>query len=169
MPRALWAGAMLYFAYGADMQAEALADALGHPVEGRRGRLPGFRLAFTAHSDDWEGGVADIVREEGAEVEGVLFELSPADELRLGFAEGLVEGPYRRRRVRAETEGGEEVEALAREVAQKEPHIAPSASYLDAMVSGATEQGLSEAYVDFLMQLYPDVATPHSRPWADEE
>jgi hypothetical protein len=37
------------------------------------------------------------------------------------------------------------------------------------MVSGAIEQGLSQGYVTFLMQLYPDVATPHSRPWAEDE
>jgi hypothetical protein len=160
---------MHYFAYGADMQSDALAEALAHPVHGRRARLPGFRLAFTPHSDDWDGGVADILPEEGAEVEGVVFELSPADELRLGFAEGLGEGTHRRRRVRVELEDGEEVEATARDVARKDPHVAPSAQYLDAMVSGATEQGLSEGYINFLMQLYPDIATPHARPWAEDE
>jgi hypothetical protein len=58
---------------------------------------------------------------------------------------------------------------VAREVARKLPHVAPSAKFLDEMVSGAIEQGLSEGYVNFLMQLYPDVATPHSRPWAEDE
>jgi hypothetical protein len=160
---------MFYFAYGADMPSGALASLIGHPVEGRPGRLPGFRLAFTARSDDWDGGVADILKEEGAEVEGVLFELTPADEMRLGFAEGLSDGPYRRRRVRIELPNGDEVEGVAREVARKLPHVAPSAKFLDEMVSGAIEQGLSEGYVNFLMQLYPDVATPHSRPWAEDE
>jgi hypothetical protein len=160
---------MRYFAYGADMAGEALADLLGRAVEGRRARLPGFRLAFTARSQEWEGGVADIVREEGAEVEGVAFELTPADALRLDFAEGMADGPYRRRRVRVQLEGGEEVEAVAREVARKAPHIAPSPAYLDAMVSAATEQGLTEGYVDFLMQLYPDEPTPHTPAFADEE
>lgn len=160
---------MFYFAFGADMQSEALADLLGHSVQGRRARLPSFRLAFTARSEDWEGGIADIVREEGSDVEGVVFELSPADELRMGFAEGLVEGPYRRRRVQVELEDGTEVDAVAREVARKEPHVAPSAPYLDALVSGAIEQGLSEGYIDFLMQLYPDLATPHSRPFDEDD
>src|SRR5690349_16293813 len=106
---------MHYFAYGPDMASDLLADLLGHPVKGRRARLPGYRLAFTARSDDWEGGVADIVREDGADVEGVAFELTPSDELRFGFSEGLGEGPYRRTRVVVVFEDDREVEAAARE------------------------------------------------------
>lgn len=170
-----------------------MEELLGHPANGRRARLPGFRIAFTAFADDWGGGVADVVRDEEGEVEGVAFDLSPADVLRLEVAEGLAEGLYRRRRVRIEVEegargsegaqgseggqgsegaqgaGAEETEAITDEVARKRPHVAPSAAYLDAMVSGATEQGLSQGYINWLLQLYPDDPTPHSPAWSDEE
>ena len=142
---------------------------LGRRVEGTRALLRGYRLAFTAYSDDWEGGVADLLRDEAGEVEGVLFELAPADELRMGFAEGLGDGAFRRRRVQVELENGAEVEAMAKEAARKEPFVPPSHAFLDAMVSGAMEQGLSQTYVNFLMQLYPDEATPHAPAWQDEE
>jgi hypothetical protein len=160
---------MRYFAYGADMREAAMDELLGHRVEGTRALLRGYRLAFTAYSDDWEGGVADLLRDEAGEVEGVLFELSPSDELRMGFAEGLGEGAFRRRRVAVELEDGAEVEAIAREAVRKEAFVAPSHAFLDAMVSGAMEQGLSQTYVNFLMQLYPDEPTAHNRSWQDEE
>jgi hypothetical protein len=95
-------------------------------------------------------------------------DLAAAEALRLKFEVGMAGGLIRLRRVRVEEEDGAESEAVALEVARKRAHVAPSAAYLDAMVSGATEQGLSEAYVDFLMQLYPDAVTPHTRPWEDE-
>ncbi len=160
---------MRLFAYGADMGSAAVEGLLGRRVVARRALLRGFRLAFTTMSEDWEGGIADIVKDEEAEVEGVVFDLSPEDELRLGFAEGLEGGPYRRRRVPVELEDGEEGEAVAREVASKRPHIPPSPTYLDAMVSAATERGLSEGYIDFLLQLYPDEPTPLARAWSEDE
>jgi hypothetical protein len=160
---------MRYFAYGADMRGGAMDELLGHRAEGTRALLRGYRLAFTAYSDDWEGGVADLIRDEAGEVEGVLFDLSPTDELRIGFAEGLGESTFRRRRLRVELEDGTEVEALAREAARKGAFVAPSHAFLDAMVSGAMEQGLSQTYINFLMQLYPDEPTVHSRSWRDEE
>jgi cation transport regulator ChaC len=113
-------------------------------------------LAFSSFSKDWGGGVADVVEEEGADVEGVLFPLSARDVLRLDVQEGLEEGDYRRRMVTVELEDGSSQEAMAYVVSTKRPHVPPSHAYLDEMVSCATEQGLSETYVHFLLALYPD-------------
>jgi cation transport regulator ChaC len=160
---------MWYFAYGSTMAGGAMEQVLGHPLEGRPALLRGFRLAFTAFGHEWQGGVADLVRDEAAEVEGVLFDLTAADLLRIDFNEGMSEGIYRRRAVEVELETGQEVQAVAHEVVDKQPHVPPSATYLDAMVSGATEQGLSERYVNWLLELYPDVPTPHRPAWDDDE
>ena len=99
---------------------------------------------------------------------GVVFEISPTDILRLDVYEGLTETLYRRRKVRVELENGSDTQAVTYEVTRKRPHVPPSDAYLDAMVSGATEQGLSEGYINWLLQLYPDEPSPH-RPPADEE
>jgi len=159
---------VFYYAFGSNMRSEAMEGLLGHPVQGRRAVLRGFRLAFTAYAEDWGGGVADIVRDPSGEVEGVVFEVNPTDLLRLDVFEGLSETLYRRRKVRVELEDGTETEAVTYEVIRKRPHVAPSDGYLDAMVSGATEQGLSDGYINWLLQLYPDDPTPH-RPPSDEE
>ena len=157
-----------YFAYGSEMSPEAMAVRLGHSPQGRPAVLRGFRLAFSSFSKDWGGGVADIVEEEGADVEGVLFPLSARDVLRLNVQEGLEEGDYRRRMVTVELEDGSPQEAMAYVVADKRPHVRPSQDYLDEMVSCATEQGLSEAYVHFLLQLYTDPDASPQLPRDDE-
>ena len=71
---------MLYFAFGADMQGEALAELLGHPVKGRRARLPGFRLAFTARSSDWEGGLKQLQDYPGGGCNTSLYSRHTCDD-----------------------------------------------------------------------------------------
>ncbi len=151
------------------MRSAEIEELLGHPVEARRARLRGFRLAFTARSREWAGGVADIVKDEAAEVEGVLFDLQAADALRMGVEEGFSEGLRRRRRVKVEAEDGEEVEAVTLEVARKSPKVAPSPEYLDAMVEGASERGLTESYLTYLLSLYPDEGPARWRGGGEQE
>ena len=160
--------ALPYFAYGSDMRSVEIEELVGRPLEARRARLRGFRLAFTASSIEWSGGVADIVRDEEGEVEGVLFDLNAADALRMGVDQGFSEGLRRRRRVKVEAEDGEEVEAVTLEVRAKSARVAPSPAYLDAMVEGASERALSESYVTYLLTLYPDEG-PHWVRRAGEE
>lgn len=151
-------GTLPYFAYGSDMRSGEIDELLGRPIGARRALLQGFRLAFTANSREWRGGVADITRDEEGQVEGVLFDLTGADALRMGVEEGFSEGLRRRRKVTVETEDGEQVEAVTLEVASKRGKVAPAPEYLDAMVEGASERGLKEGYVTYLLSLYPDDA-----------
>jgi gamma-glutamylcyclotransferase len=159
---------VLFFAYGANMRSEAMEELLAHKVRGQPALLRGFRVAFSAFSEDWQGGVADLVRDPAGEVEGVAFALQPTDLLRLDVVEGLSDNLYKRRTVRIELADGAEEAAVAYEIEEKHPHVQPSAHYLDAMISGATDQGLSEAYIAWLLQLYPDEPSPQ-RPAFDSE
>ncbi len=151
------------------MRSVEIEELLGHPVGARRARLRGFRLAFTARSREWGGGVGDIVRDEEGEVEGVLFDLNAGDALRMGVEEGFGEGLRRRRRVKVEGEDSEEVEAVALEVAVKSAGVTPAPAYLDAMVEGASERGLTEGYVTYLLSLYPDVGKGRWRGGDEQE
>jgi gamma-glutamylcyclotransferase len=151
------------------MAPESMEQAVGRRMRGTRALVRGFRLAFTAYSQEWEGGVADIVADPEGEVEGVLYPLEPRDHLRLEVAEGWQDPRYGRRQVHALLEDGSTVEAVAREVESKEPSVAPSAAYLDAMIQGATDHGLSDGYIDWLLQLYPDPAVARAAGWDGEE
>lgn len=158
-----------FFAYGAEMAPEAMGELLGRPVQGARALVRGFRLAFTAYSDDWEGGVADLVADIEGEVEGVVYALGPRDLLRLDMVEEWQDPRYGRVAVHAELEDGSRVEAMARAVREREASVAPSVAYLDAMVQGGTFHGLSEGYLNWLLQLYPDPASAGSAMWREQE
>ena len=148
----------LFFAYGPEMASEAMAQLLGRTVAGQRAVVRGWRLAFTAYSDEWEGGVADLIEDPEGEVEGALFALVPRDLLRLEVVEGW-----------QDLEDGRRVEAVARAVERKDPSVAPSPAFLDAMIQAGTDLGLSDDYLTWLLQLYPDAHGPHSTAWGEEE
>lgn len=112
--------------------------------------LPGYRLAFTRRSVQWEGGVADIVEAPGGEVWGAVWRVPLDERDALDRQEGLhLEPPhYRRVEVTVTTADGAPLECLAYQVATREAaHIAPSPAYLGTMLRGAEEVGLPAEYV----------------------
>ena len=77
---------MLYFAYGSNLNARAVAEWCrlhGHrPIAlqgGKPGVLDNYRLGFPIYSEYWGGGIADVVYDPGKYVMGVLFDLTEAD------------------------------------------------------------------------------------------
>lgn len=83
-----------YFAYGSNMCVDQMA-----------GRCPGAQVIGAATLDGWElfmdqAGYATIERRAGASVEGVLWEIGPADERSLDDYEGISTGYYEKRVVR---------------------------------------------------------------------
>jgi hypothetical protein len=52
----------IYFAYGSNLRSVQMVRLCpGHAFLGPA-RLDGYRLAFTLPDEEWEGGVADVVR-----------------------------------------------------------------------------------------------------------
>lgn len=78
----------LYFAYGSNLQLEQMkrrcpdSKLIGHGI------LRGFRWQIN------ERGYANIVAEEGRDVQGLCYEISPTDEARLDVNEGVTQGAY---------------------------------------------------------------------------
>ena len=142
-----------YFAYGsnldrAQMERREVSYTSAHPAV-----LKDFKLAFTARSDSWAGGVADVVEAPGSAVEGVLYQVSGGMES-LDLYEGVADGFYRRKGVEVHVAGhGGAEPAVIYEVCEKLTHQPPSARYMDAIIRGALEGGLSEAYVDMLKKI----------------
>lgn len=129
--------AQLYFAYGSCMdfadifRTDPAAVFVGTAV------LKNHKLAFSRYSLSRRGGVADIVREPGEYVEGVLYEVP--DFALLDRREGA---PffYRRMRVRVYPAwlGGRWKWAWTYEIVDKSPvEIAPSREYALLIWEGA--------------------------------
>ncbi len=77
---------MWYFAYGSNLNSQAVAEWCRHygyrvPTlkPGRSAVLDNYRLGFPVFSEYWGGGIADIVYDPGKYVAGVLFDLTEAE------------------------------------------------------------------------------------------
>lgn len=137
----------LYFAYGRNMGTRAMELACpGHRCIGAA-ELRDHRLAFTRRSLRTGTGVADVLAAPGASVWGALYALDAGQLAAIDEKEGNG-WAYERRPVRVIAAGGELLEAFAYAViAPDAEHVQPSREYLQALLDGARERGLPEAYL----------------------
>lgn len=146
-------GAILYFAYGRNMSASAIEAACpDHRFLGAA-ELPDHRLAFTRRSARTGTGVADILAAPGQSVWGALYELGGGERELAALDEKEGRGwAYRRRGVRVLlAPDAKRHDAIAYAViAPDDPHVVPSAEYLQALLAGARERGLPGSYVESL-------------------
>ncbi len=147
---------MKYFAYGSNLNSQDLSCWCKKKMR----KLPelhfltpayldGYELAFTRESDSRKGGVADI-RGSHDIVEGGLFEISEKGRDLLRAKEGYPKA-YQEIPVEVRLPNGSRIPALTYQViSPSSRHIAPSPAYLQVIIEGAKERGLSESWVDRL-------------------
>jgi hypothetical protein len=136
-----------YFAFGSNMDAEQMAFRELEVVEAKWAVLEDYRLAFGFPARErWLGGAADVVEEEGAKVEGVLYNLANDVSIMDPW-----EGGYRRIAVDVMVPSyGRSVIAWTYVVIDKRPPMTPSEVYVDQMLKGARTNGLSDTYISQL-------------------
>jgi len=157
---------MLYFAYGSNLNARAVAEWCRHhghrPVPLQGGKpcvLDNYRLGFPIYSEYWGGGIADIVYDPGKYVMGALFDVSPTDldllDLKVGRERdrsGIEIGIYKRVEVKVAPLGrGAPMPAVTYQgVNVDRNHIPPTHHYMDMLTQGACVQGLSMMWLSYL-------------------
>ncbi|MBW2279513.1 MAG: gamma-glutamylcyclotransferase [Deltaproteobacteria bacterium] len=139
-----------YFAYGSNLDADQMRERCPSSQALARARLDDHRLDFTHWSRRWRGGAADVIREPGATVWGVVYRLCTDDLERLD----RFEGGYARIQVRVEDASGARHEALSYSVREKSSH-APCPAYLARMVDWGERWGLPESYLEDLRRRAP--------------
>ena len=84
-----------YFAYGSNMNLDQMAYRCPAASVVENVRLDGYRLTFCGRGKG--SGVATILPEEGSQVEGVLWKITPECEKSLDFYEGYphLYAPYK--------------------------------------------------------------------------
>lgn len=127
-----------YFAYGSNMDAEQMAR-----------RCPEATALGVAILDGWDvaindRGVATIVPDPAALVEGVLWRVTETCLRALDRYEGVASGLYRREQLALHGEGGL-LEATVYVATSSEPG-GPRAGYLESILAGAAAFGLSTGY-----------------------
>lgn len=118
------------------------------------GRLYGYEICFPRKSSSrQEKGVASICEKPGAFVEGVLFQLTNSDRNRLDEYEGVPDS-YTRKLVTISMNSGNETvaETYLANIMEGSPYE-PSKAYMDLIIEGAQENGLSVDYIEKLKKV----------------
>lgn len=154
--------AFRYFAYGSaldDTHVRSWAEDHGHPPDllaedGLPAAVDDHALAFTVASRYWGGGVGTLEPRPGAVVLGMLFELDDAAAEVIRHKEGARTGLYREVRVEVRVVmGGHEgatmqlLEASAFVATSPGEPVAPSARWLDAVITGARARRLPATWI----------------------
>jgi hypothetical protein len=157
-------GGFVWFVYGSSLDREAFASwAREHGYRapdlsrGRPARLRGHRLAFDAPSRFWGGAVASLVPAPGDAVEGLAVPMPGEARGLVDHREGAISGLYEPFEVTLEPlDGGPPLPAIAYRTApaRRLPAEAPpSPGYLDVLLRGARDTGLSPEWVARLESL----------------
>src|SRR5579859_3447426 len=154
-PQAVASGDFVWFVYGSSLDFDAFATwarehgyRLPDPAKAEPARLPGWRLAFNVRSNFWGGVVASVAEAPGETVEGLAWSL-PAGALGLvRHKEGVLSGLYEERKAKVAAASGEKeahlyVAASTRTV----PEAKPAARFLETLIKGARERGLSGEWI----------------------
>jgi cation transport regulator ChaC len=116
--------------------------------EGRKAEAVGVGLVYDFPSRWWNGRVAGLEDQPGAQVHGVLFEIAAKDWPIIQHKEGAVTGMCVEREVRVRA-GGEELSATAfvTNPARRSLEGPVSQRFVEALERGARAAGLPEDYV----------------------
>lgn len=136
-------------------------------------RVPGWRLVLDKPPlISLKTAFANIVPDAGAEVWGVLYEVSAEDLDHIELTEGVRIGNYDRVEVTAWPSADETpLGAFSLTSTRRDETLRPSDRYMQLLVSGAIEHGLPEHYVEYLRAVasHPeDEETAKLRPLIDE-
>ena len=142
-----------YFAYGSNLWIEQMVRRIG-PVDRndgwpRRASLAGYRLVFNMQGE-YSNVYANIEPNAESNVLGVVYRCTP-EALQIM---DQYESGYERRQVNVISETSERLEVttyVALKVHVTPVANSPTTEYLQRIVKGATEQGLTEAYIHEIM------------------
>ncbi len=155
--------AVFYFAYGSNMSSSVFTHGFRKikPITAERAVLNGYRLAFSEPGIPFfEPAYANIENDDEARCEGVLYRITPEDMDWLDISEGG--RAYNIINVPVEGSQSGIVEAQTFQSKAVAHGLLPSKRYLDILLHGAEEHGLSEIWLTML-QNQPHVDRTHVR------
>ncbi len=135
----------LYAAYAANLDPARMSERCPHSPLRDTGWLVGWRLTFGGEELGWDGALATIVQDRGAQVFVALYDISDDDIARLDGWESADTGLYRKVRVRVDTLQGAQV-AWTYVLDAYEGGL-PSAGYLGILATAAENADAPADYV----------------------
>jgi cation transport regulator ChaC len=110
--------------------------------------LEGYDFVYDGCSRKWCGAAANIVKKEGSEVWGCLYEIDESDLEKLDRYEGVKQCIYCKKEVIVIDNKGERHNAIVYIRPKPEKQGNPSDEYRNTVVKGAIECGLPEWYIE---------------------
>ncbi len=136
----------VYAAYGSNLNPEQMRLRCPHSPAIGAGWLIGWRLTFGGGDDiGWEGALATLVEDAGAQVFVMTYDLTSEDATQLDSWEGVDLELYRKIRLRVQTLDGEPL-AWTYVLNAYEGGL-PSARYLGLIAEAAEHAGAPDDYV----------------------
>jgi hypothetical protein len=151
-------GSVFYFAYGSNMSSSVFTHGFRNitPKTAERAILKGYRLAFSEPGYPiFEPAYANVEKDERAQCEGVLYRITPEEMDWLDQTEGG--RAYNITSVSVEGSVSGTVTAQVFTSKAVAHGLLPSKRYMDILIHGAEEHGLSEMWITMLKnQRYVD-------------
>ena len=148
---------MLYYAYGSNLDYSQMKNRCPSAQFVGMALLKGYDFDFTRKSTTRGCGVMDIVKVEGEQVWGVVYQIDELDLGKLdqseGYAPGRAKNAYRRIECRVFENGNTEkpIIVMTYEVVEKATStILPNHAYKTLIINGATYWHLPEDYINRL-------------------
>ena len=139
-----------YFVYGSNMDQNQMSERCPDSALVCKVVLKNYRIAFTIYSPKRNCGCADIVKDIGSEVWGLLYKISENDLKRLDEAENHPD-KYCRFTTSVKDEFGNKYSTETYEVASKEgDFLKPSDHYLGLMKYAAKKFSFPDSYQEVL-------------------
>ena len=138
---------MYYFAYGSNLLTSYLQEYCPSATVVMRATIPNFRVEFPYYSEESQGGLSSILEAPGELVEGVIFDILKTEFEAMDIMESVPQKLYRRDTFLAFGEDGKWHKADLYRVTTARGPFMPSKGYLDGMIKGAHEHGLSPEYI----------------------
>ncbi|MGO9597044.1 MAG: gamma-glutamylcyclotransferase family protein [Isosphaeraceae bacterium] len=146
----------LYFLYGGCMSLNLIAPYCPSARVVAVARLLDYRLSFFGRSERWDGGEEGLVPQPGADVYGVVVQISRSDSDRLDTWQGVkLDGSGRYFHSPAEVIGldGTIYPVLIFHKLERGRPSKPSTEYLEQIITGALTHQLPAGYVAMLRKV----------------
>jgi len=140
---------LLYFAYGANMDARHMKGRVPDAAVVGPARLDGFHLAFNIYSTEWEGGAANLEIDPDGHVWGVLWEVPESEAGGLDAFQGHPTF-YRREDVVVHRPEGQVIARTYRVAHQEGTYIRPTDEYVRLLTASIRLQGLPPEALDIV-------------------
>jgi len=143
--------AIKYFAYGSNLDLPQMKRRCPSSKLISKGSLSGYRLTFNRFSSGWGGGVADVIREPGSKVWGLVFEISDSDLERLDRYEGCYKEQtslYERWKAVIDIPNGQVCDVWVYTVVEKQKFVPPTSEYLQIIKDAAVKWNFPKSYQD---------------------